>query len=422
MLLLSAHQFQYSWKSWMTGSFIFIIAGWLIGFCLTGIDTLKHVTFASHIDPLPLFAMPLVFGGMTLLFVLSEVIRLVMRELADEYQLWVILGANRNQLALLIAIQMGLTAFLSSWAGYGLSILSINPLYELLQFYIDHRWFPSVAFEISVKIGLVTCLIVTGIAVLSGLINTKRLLWRRHRRIVNLLAFVISLVGLGIANYQVMVTSTQENNGGVFLVLLFWLILVQIQIGKQLLRYISKKIMKLIPTGLFKVASCQAIKGANISVPILALQSLIYGLIVLLYGFGGTGGQDLKNVIVSFIVYVGAPGLLVIANVISVAMLSGRQQTKNIQKLKQLGFSFRMLLQERSWECCFQTIPFLIVALVTNTTLYRVLLLLAWRTHVTVQMGFMVAIWLPVGVSMLTWLLLTMIAWKEVFTRYEMSR
>lgn len=79
MLLLSAHQFQYSWKSWMTGSFIFIIAGWLIGFCLTGIDTLKHVTFASHIDPLPLFAMPLVFGGMTLLFVLSEVIRLVMR-------------------------------------------------------------------------------------------------------------------------------------------------------------------------------------------------------------------------------------------------------------------------------------------------------------------------------------------------------
>lgn len=419
MVSLSIHQFQYSWKSWMTGNFIFIISGWLIGFCLTGIDTLSRVTFSSHIDPLPLFIMPMVFGGITLLFVLGEVIRLIMQELANEYQLWVVLGANQHQLALLIAVQMGLTAFLSSWVGYSLSMLSIKPLYGLLQFYIGRTWLPNLVFRPSVKVGLMTSLIVAGVAVLSGLINTYRLLRQHHRRIFNMLLFAISLVGLSIANYQVLVTNTQEDSGGVFLVLLFWLILVQTQIGRQLLMWLSGRITKLTPSGLFKLAGCQVMINANVNVPILALQSLSYGLIVLLYGLGGTGGQDIKNVIVSFIVYVGAPGLLVIANIISVAMLSGRQQEQNFQQLEQLGFSARMLLQERSLECCFQIVPLLITAMITNLTLYGALLMLAWHTQVRIQISLMSAFGLPMGVSMLTWVTLTMVAWKEVFAHLE---
>lgn len=57
-----------------------------------------------------------------------------------------------------------------------------------------------------------------------------------------MLLFAISLVGLSIANYQVLVTNTQEDSGGVFLVLLFWLILVQTQIGRQLLMWLSGRI------------------------------------------------------------------------------------------------------------------------------------------------------------------------------------
>lgn len=234
-----------------------------------------------------------------------------------------------------------------------------------------------------------------------------------------MLLFAISLVGLSIANYQVLVTNTQEDSGGVFLVLLFWLILVQTQIGRQLLMWLSGRITKLTPSGLFKLASCQVMINANVNVPILALQSLSYGLIVLLYGLGGTGGQDIKNVIVSFIVYVGAPGLLVIANIISVAMLSGRQQEQNFQQLEQLGFSARMLLQERSLECCFQVVPLLIAAMITNLTLYGALLMLAWHTQVRIQISLMSAFWLPMGVSMLTWVTLTMVAWKEVFVHLE---
>lgn len=416
MLRLGARQFQVSWKSWLTGSFIFIVASWLIGFCLSGIAALHQMVFDVQINPLPLFIMPMVFGGLTLLFVLGTIIRMILQELAVEYRLWGVLGANQHQLALLIAVQVGITAFFSSWLGYGLAVVSIKPLYGLLQVYIGHIWLPNVTFRISGEVGLGTSLIVTGLAVVSGFINTRRLLWDHHRRILTSLLFAISLVGLIIANYQALMNEVEDYNGNVFLVLLFWLILVQIQMGRPIMTWGAKQIMKLTPTGLLKVASCRSTGNASVNVPILVLQSLIYGLIMLLYGFGGTGGQDIKNVIVSFIIYVGAPGLLVIANVISVAMLNGRQQQRDIKQLTRLGFSFNMLLRERSWESCFQVMPLLITMLITNMALYSVLTILAWHTQVGIQVSMMTVIWLPVGVSVMTWLLLTLIAWQAVFT------
>lgn len=111
MLRLGARQFQVSWKSWLTGSFIFIVASWLIGFCLSGIAALHQMVFDVQINPLPLFIMPMVFGGLTLLFVLGTIIRMILQELAVEYRLWGVLGANQHQLALLIAVQVGITAF-----------------------------------------------------------------------------------------------------------------------------------------------------------------------------------------------------------------------------------------------------------------------------------------------------------------------
>ncbi|MBU8890909.1 hypothetical protein KRR22_14490, partial [Lactiplantibacillus plantarum] len=66
-----------------------------------------------------------------------------------------------------------------------------------------------------------------------------------------------------------------------------------------------------------------------------------------------------------------------------------------------------------------QIVPLLITAMITNLTLYGALLMLTWHTQVRIQISLMSAFGLPMGVSMLTWVTLTMVAWKEVFAHLE---
>jgi len=83
MVRLGWLQFKHSWRIWLLTSGSFILAGWLLGICLTGIVSLQAslpVLLAAGHDPTPLFAIPLVLGGVTLFLVLTGIIRAVLNE------------------------------------------------------------------------------------------------------------------------------------------------------------------------------------------------------------------------------------------------------------------------------------------------------------------------------------------------------
>ncbi|VDG19586.1 FtsX-like permease family protein [Lactobacillus oligofermentans DSM = LMG 22743] [Lactiplantibacillus mudanjiangensis] len=149
MLTLSWQQFRRNWTTWCLALGLFILAGWLIAFCLTGIVDLQQALpqlLAAHHDPTPLFMMPLVFGGITLVLVLKGLIQIILTKFQNEYRLWAVLGATPNQLVQLLATQIALLSSIGALIGWLLATFSVPFCYLQLQQIIGSNWLPSGPF------------------------------------------------------------------------------------------------------------------------------------------------------------------------------------------------------------------------------------------------------------------------------------
>lgn len=146
-------------------------------------------------------------------------------------------------------------------------------------------------------------------------------------------------------------------------------------------------------------------------VPILAVQTLGIGLYSSLYGFTPAGQVDVQNALLSFIVYVGAPIIIVVANIVSVAMLRGRQQGANLNQLHQIGFTTGQLMLERLSESIICSVGFYVVAVVGNLSLYGLLANACAKAGLAVNIDFGLMFLLPCLMAIAVGLILFAIDW-----------
>lgn len=414
MIRLGWLQFKQSWHIWILTSGSFILAGWLLGTCLTGIISLRvalPVLLAAGHDPLPLFLMPLVLGGLTLFMVLTGIIRAVLNEFGTEYRLWTIQGANSRQLSVLISVQLGLMGLIGSAVGWLLAIGTISLTYGWLQHWLGREWLPSVPFP---PTGVVLVLTIGGIMLLSGLsgyINTRRILLQQattHRNLHWLvlggrgILLVLSMLQLGKTVIQI-----HSTGGNALFVAMILLVVIQIILG----RIGSVWLLKLLAIGLrvhhhtiLNVAYRQVYRRseqlASVTEPLLMTHTILVTILLMLYGFGG-GPVDVQNVMASILVYVGAPMLVVIVNGGTIMLLESYHQTANLQQLVINGMTPADLMRERFWESGLYALVFLLGALLVDGFLFGMVGMLDFtqlhvilRIIVVVPMAIAGGVWL----------------------------
>ncbi|WP_056945680.1 hypothetical protein, partial [Lacticaseibacillus zeae] len=318
------------------------------------------------------------------------------------------------------------------FTGYFLGIMTVTPFYGLLQQLFGQKWLPNAPFHFSLMRLVETCAIVAATCFVSGLAKTRGALKRlgtshRHRYIH--LSFILgglAFLGLLVAGGRIMLQPavrqsfdqmTQEAGNQFFLALVA-LVVLQLAAGRQLLAHFFIFLMQYLPSkrqAIIQTASYQVVTNserlATMLVPILAVQTLGIGLYISLYGFTPAGRVDVQNALLSFIVYVGAPIIIVVANIVSVAMLRGRQQGANLNQLHQIGFTTGQLMLERLSESIICSVGFYVVAVVGNLSLYGLLATACAKAGLTVNIDFGLMFLLPCLMAIAVGLILFAIDW-----------
>lgn len=91
------------------------------------------------------------FGGLTLFFIVSNIIQFLIDIFKKEYQLWSTLGANHSHISLLISGQLFITSFITSVIGTLLSFAVINKYYTFLQSLTSSHELPDLTIRFDIK-------------------------------------------------------------------------------------------------------------------------------------------------------------------------------------------------------------------------------------------------------------------------------
>ncbi|KAF1296566.1 hypothetical protein BAU15_14585 [Enterococcus sp. JM4C] len=401
MIQLVWLQFKHSWKIWVSSLFIFIVAGFLSGICLTGLFSLiqeNNQVLLGKNDPTPIFLMPTVFGGLTLFFVIGGVIRLVINYFQEEYILWTILGSNPTQLSLLIGGQLAIVGAIGGFIGYLIAVPFTSYLYYWMQTIVGQTMLPSIQINFSFSAFLVTILFCFLLGGLGGFKHARKVFIRSQKDIFSfkkpskrkftLFLLLMIFLCLGIlctCYYQIFISlsknkSTSFNSLGFQLcfIIIFTLLILLNLTGSVILPAVVKIWTRLLPRE----------KSATVNTAyweVLAkkdyLTSLLNPMIagaVLLSGFSSimvnilsqvasrtVQEQNIENLLI-FILYVGAPLLIILVNVLVITLVSGKQQLATVNQLIILGFSSWEVLKVKIMEVLIYSLTFLLCSLSCN--------------------------------------------------------
>ncbi|WP_162253445.1 FtsX-like permease family protein [Paucilactobacillus oligofermentans] len=385
----------------------------------------------------------MIFGGLTLFFVLGGIISSALKEMQLEYQLWAILGASPRQISRLVGVQLMILGLLSSIIGYFISLITVAPFYYLLQKNLGSDWLPTVPFKFSVLILIITSGIIAVTCFITGFIRTKKCLKqldeskKTKQKFLNLsnLLTTVCLIGITIIIISILISSPINISAHPSIItnaeiqpLYFTLILLitlQLSSGRGLFPWIIFIMTKYLPTNKTAIggtAQKQAIANSErittTIIPLLIVQTLLVGLYELLFGFTSPNQIDIQNVVVSFIVYVGAPLILVIANIISLTMLNGRQQINNLVQLTQLGFTKLDLLKERLSENLIIFAVLLVASVFNSLILFTILALICFKTGVSLNISLLNIITISCVGAIITGIILTIIDWYIILQHH----
>lgn len=430
MIHLGWLQFKYSQKTWFNAIFTFVASGWLLGFCSIGLFSLSQTataTFNSSHDPSPLFSAPLVLGVFTLFFSIRGIIKAVIDSFNKDYRLWHILGATDIQISLLVAIQVSLLSIVGGSIGFFLALLSVSPMYLTLQSWIGELWLPTINFYFIVPfIITITSLILT--SGLSGYTFTHKSINKKSNTIVKNIRMVFKgliliavLCALAINIYHIFHINSSENlldSGAVLLSSSMYLILLQIFTKNQAFKYLLKLLFNLTPihkNGYLNVANWESVANFDrigyTLVPVLVVETLTMGIIELLFGFSNQ--VDFQNALVSFLIYIFAPELIVIINVISMTKLSSQKYKRQLAQLNLVGFNYQGLIYERIIENFFYSLALFLYSFVSCSFTYFLLIIITMRAHSNFSILSQMVWILPFLTSIIVFVLLSI---TDLFT------
>ena len=393
MLKLIYYQYIFRKSEWLGAFPVLTVAGIVAGTCFTILFNILANTevFIQEI-PVPLFVAPIFFSGLTLFFLISILIKLLLNIFKKEYRIWYILGANRWQLSILIGGQFTIVALISSFIGSILSILPAKGYYTLIQGRVGEKYFPSIPIHFSFLAVVFTMITLTGVCFISALYNVYILLDENYftddDRVQNKISkvrknfiFGINLfLWLSLIIGSIMVPYL-DLPGGITYKLsfmssaIFYLLVIHIFFVKHLSPWIELKILRILFSNGRNFATIisrwNVIEKKNflssVTISMVTAITLITGLLLISNNGIRSGAEQSKEMYISFLFYLASPLFIIVSNIISVTIIISRQEKSINSRLEIIGVSNTQIIKIKLFESIIYSVIVFIISLLLNT-------------------------------------------------------
>ncbi|WP_056949340.1 FtsX-like permease family protein [Lentilactobacillus kisonensis] len=423
MLRITWLQFKHSLKNWLLTLLLFVVTGFLTGTCLNAIFTIRDhfPNLPKELNPSAVFEYPLIFGLVTILIVSSGVVKLIINGARREYTLWTILGANPQQLSGLIGGQLALIGALGSLIGFVLAVPGMVPLntwliisFGLKSFFQKVGVFP---FEFSVTACLLTVGFMAVTSGVAGYLHAHKLFAHGQNEILTTakprslrqlishwLVVIVSSVGLVFVYGDSLIITPQARHylragnfheaGKAYIPNLLLIVLLSIILFTAIARLILPWLIKLWTIMLPKRTSSAVNTAfwsttfdkdylASLISPLVAGSFMLTGITYIASDITnfGTNQEAAANTAASIISFVGTPLLIILANVLTITIMTNARKRADLTQLSVLGFTPQNLINEKWQEAFIYATTFLICAVISNIPLYLVVTHLVIATH-----------------------------------------
>ncbi|WP_181190137.1 FtsX-like permease family protein [Bombilactobacillus bombi] len=420
MLVLIWWQFKHSWKKWLGTLFVFITAGLFLGFTAIGsFSTIQEHLNYGNFNPVELFLMPTIFGVVTLILIIKGMTRLLINSFKKEYSLWAVLGANPSQLARIISSQMVLISIVGGAFGYLCSYPVVVHLYSWVRTSPGMQQFPSMAFHFSTLSLLITLLSIGTISGIMSFFAAHKIFysaqnqsqhWSNLRKWgMSPIKWIVSLISLGGLIYlyhlffiqpqalRLLLGSNKASLASLYTPLFLGMTFVTIILfsltASFSLPFLTKLISKLFmkqPLKTFTTAYWNVLSKndflRSVIVPLFILSLLCSFFAYLAIDLAGIASRrSLRGLLGTLAIFLGAPFLVILANAISITVISSAERNSNLHQLQMLGFSLKDLLCEKYWEASLYALLIFAVGVVNNIFLFKAIIRAAQNTGVVVR-------------------------------------
>ncbi len=406
-------QLRYTWQAWIGALVVFIAAGIVLGVTMIGaISTISVHLGHGNYNPVAFFATPAIFGLITLMLILTGITRLLITKFKTDYNLWAILGANPNQLALLIGGQMSLSGMIGGFLGYFLALPIVRIYYAWVISTPGMREFPAIKMKLQLSSLTLTVLILGAFIGITGIINAKKVFSDGHKihrltkkrscnlsilgwlwcvMVVGCLAYVYLLFFQGSTRLAALFGghSLVETYSQALLALIFLMIMTINAAETVILPGLVKLLTLVFPTTLiktFKTAYWNVLDKKDflktVAVPLVIFSLIASFFMYMIFDLANVASKrNLAEIVGTLSLFLGAPFLIILANTISLTIISSSERTTSIRQLQLIGFSLKDLMTEKRIEAEIYGLIVFIQATIGNALLFVPILKAADKTH-----------------------------------------
>lgn len=392
MLKLIYYQYIFRKSEWLGALPVLIVAGMITGTCFTIlINILANTEVFIQDIPTPLFIAPIFFGGLTLFFLISTLIRLLLNIFKSEYRIWDIIGASRWQLSILIGGQFAIVTLISSFIGSILSIFPAKSYYILMQGRVGEEYFPSIPIRFSFMSVIFTTIILTLVSYISSFYNAYLLLdgnffteddriQKKNSKIRKIVLFGINLfLWLSLIIGSIIVPYL-DLPGGVKYKLsfmssaIFYLLVIHMFFVKYQSPWIELKILRILFNKGRNFATIisrwNVIEKkyflSSVTISMVTAITLITGLLLISNNGIRSGVEQNKEIYISFLFYLAAPLFIIVSNLISVTIIISEQDKSINSKLETIGVSNIQMIKIKLLESIIYSTIVLIISMFLN--------------------------------------------------------
>lgn len=394
MRKLILYQFNYyKWK-WIGLVPVFLISSLLTGMSLNGLfNIISNSSLNANVtDPTPIFLMPIFFGGITLFFIISGIVRVMIAELSDVYKLLSILGANRKQLSVIIGGQIFIIALLTSAVGSLFSHRLTKFYYFYLQGIVGSEMLPTISIEFKIFAFLLSIVIVSTIAGLSGIYYAKSIFKEQEHKektgrqwIKNGITVLLFLIWIADIYCIIFINDFHIDIPNQLLKaeLIIYLMIINIFLIRKLsprLEIFFTRILCMashnygIITSKWKVLSNKfylkslvfsVVTGINLITGFQMLYNYVFS------NYQYNSGSEFE---VSFILYLAFPIMIIITNVVSLTIITFSNERKENHQLQILGFSKKNIIFEKICESLIYSGIVILISSIINLIILLVII------------------------------------------------
>lgn len=436
MLRLIIWQLHYTWKSWMGSLIAFSAAGLVLGFTIIGTtSTIKSNLNHGVYNPILIFSTPAIFGLITLILVISGITRLLINKFQSDYKLWSLLGASSTQLARMIGGQMGLSGMIGGLLGYFLAYPIVGSFYAWIRETPGMQGFPAVHMRLQISALLLTVLTMGIVIGIMGFVNGKKIFSNKYlhkpQKNLSFLRWVWLFIVYGGVFYvyslfyqnpknlvKLFGSPSLENAYLQALLVLLILIIIAINASEDLiLPFLIKSLPYWYPTTFmktFKNAYWSVLKKKDflrsVTSPLFIFSLISSFFMYMVFDLANVASKrNLSEIIGTLILYLGAPFLIILANIISLTIISSSARSASTRQLQIIGFSLSDLLNEKCAEATIYGILVFIQGTIGNALLYMPILQSSYHTHTQMKDGWPSITWLPAIAGIIVFLFILIV-------------